>query len=414
MNYVLDKRVAFAIENIWVNIHSGKGREAFEKLQEAAADNVADAYYFLGRCYSGSSFVNPIFGFPVDDDYSNEYLNKAILLGSPFGMFAGMRVGGYEPPNGTFVHPPYNSLREVWDVIDGMAREGNLFCLYLIGNAYYYNDVIKFFDIDLNSITDVKEIIKLDYEWALHAATLFELCLKQGMVSAAPNLINMYNSGESGIGKQPEKAKELEFMAANMGHGFYEGKVATYYYENNQFAQADELFKRSLAHGYTAFVYDLGKMYTFRGEMTRDLNYARQCFETDLKEEGDVIGSNNHLGEIYFYGGDGIEPDFDKAFTHLSAAHNAGNNWGCDMLGTCYLKGLGTPVNYQMAQEIFSYYPYKVLCAIGLGEIFAYGLGTTPDIKTGMKYWNQYPNDPRIIAHKSNFKRTLSGWKRIN
>lgn len=87
---------------------------------------------------------------------------------------------------------------------------------------------------------------------------------------------------------------------------------------------------------------------------------------------------------------------------------------GCDMLGTCYLKGLGTPVNYQMAKGIFSYYPDKLLSAIGLGEIFTYGLGTPENIRTAMKYWNQYPNDPCVMEHKANFKRTLTGWKCIN
>lgn len=94
-----------------------------------------------------------------------------------------------------------------------------------------------------------------------------------------------------------------------------------------------------------------------------------------------------------------MEPDYEKAFQHLLAAHNAGNNWGGDMLGTCYLKGLGTPVNYQMAKGIFSYYPDKLLSAIGLGEIFAYGLGTPENIRTAMKYWNQYPNDPCVMEH---------------
>ena len=51
------------------------------------------------------------------------------------------------------------------------------------------------------------------------------------------------------------------------------------------------------------------------------------------------------------------------------------------------------------------------LCIIGLGEIYAYGLGVPQDIKRGMEYWNKLPQDERVLEHKQNFKKTLFGWK---
>ncbi len=89
------------------------------------------------------------------------------------------------------------------------------------------------------------------------------------------------------------------------------------------------------------------------------------------------------------------------------------NYWGSDMLGTCYLKGLGTNVDYVKAKEELSRYTKEALSSIGLGEIYAYGLGVPVDIKKGMEYWDRFPNHQKVIEHKKNFKKTLFGWKQV-
>ena len=83
------------------------------------------------------------------------------------------------------------------------------------------------------------------------------------------------------------------------------------------------------------------------------------------------------------------------------------------MLGHCYLKGLGTEVNYQAAFEQFSVNDRKELCALGLGEMYCFGLGVKQNIFKGMDYLSLYPKHPRVAEIKSHFKRTLFGWKQI-
>lgn len=114
-----------------------------------------------------------------------------------------------------------------------------------------------------------------------------------------------------------------------------------------------------------------------------------------------------YLGEIYFYGGDGILPDYDRAFPHLLAAFEDGSLWGSDMLGTCYLKGLGTGTDYAKALPLFEKDVSKPMSCIGIGEIYAYGLGVKPDIRSAMVYWSNHPKDERVLANQKNFKRTL-------
>ena len=181
--------------------------------------------------------------------------------------------------------------------------------------------------------------------------------------------------------------------------------------EETQPQKAAEYFQKALDQGYADAGYYLGKLYTFKGAFPRDLKKAKELFEKYI--DGATVGCHNLLGEIYFYGGDGIEPDYNKAFEHLLAAHNMENYWGSDMLGTCYLKGLGTNIDYVKAKEEFERYTKKTLSAIGLGEIYAYGLGVPADIKKGMEYWDRFPNHQQVIEHKKNFKKTLFGWKRV-
>ena len=83
------------------------------------------------------------------------------------------------------------------------------------------------------------------------------------------------------------------------------------------------------------------------------------------------------------------------------------------MLGHCYLKGLGTGVDYAAAKTEFLVYTGDKLSAIGLGEIYCYGLGVKQDIAKGMTYLNRFADDPRVKEIKSHFKKRLFGWKQI-
>ena len=84
-----------------------------------------------------------------------------------------------------------------------------------------------------------------------------------------------------------------------------------------------------------------------------------------------------------------------------------------------YVMGLGDvteasgEAEWIRAKEQFDRYPGEELSAIGLGEIYAYGLGVPVDIKKAMESWNLFSSNPRVIENKKNFKKTLFGWKRV-
>lgn len=59
MAHSFDERVAYAIDNLWLHIHSGKGAEAKEKLEEAVRDGDADACYFFRTLLCRERFYQP-------------------------------------------------------------------------------------------------------------------------------------------------------------------------------------------------------------------------------------------------------------------------------------------------------------------------------------------------------------------
>lgn len=405
----LDERIEKAVQILWVDRQFERGEEAIRLLMQAAEEGNPDAYYFMARCYAGPSYVEQGFHFTDDDEKVEKYLDLSIEKGSALGMFGARRFGGYKPKGGSFVHEPYHSSKEIWDKVCAIADTGEIFTQYLVANAYYYGDVAELTEMDFSKSTKI-EVQWQFRRWAEKAITMYEDLIARNMMMGVGNYIDIITSGDFGIPKNEKKAEELMRLAADKGNPYYMVKLGTKA-EETQPQKAAEYFQKALDQGYADAGYYLGKLYTFKGAFPRDLKKAKELFEKYI--DGATVGCHNLLGEIYFYGGDGIEPDYNKAFAHLLAAHNMENYWGSDMLGTCYLKGLGTNIDYVKAKEEFERYTKKTLSAIGLGEIYAYGLGVPVDIKKGMEYWDRFPNHQQVIEHKKNFKKTLFGWKRV-
>lgn len=143
MSQQLNQRAETAIRQLWLEPWNNDGKEAKAMLEEAAAEGNGDACFFLGRCYLGECFIKPKFGFEENEELGNEYFNKSIELGSAIGMFGTQRLAGFKPRCGSFIHEPYSSLKEIWDVVNELAESGQPFCQYMLGNAYYYGDCIE-------------------------------------------------------------------------------------------------------------------------------------------------------------------------------------------------------------------------------------------------------------------------------
>ncbi len=372
MPHFYDERVEFAIQNIWINTHSGKREEALAGLRDAANMGDGDAFYFLGRCYLGKSFADPTLGLPIDKSFAYECFDKSLELESAVGMFATMHIEDYKPSQGTFIHPPYKSKKEIWDKVYSMAMDGEIFCRFLVANAYYYGNAADFLDLTPESAGGSEKYERIIREWAAAAVGLYEGCIKDGLGIAIPNLIDILTSNRHGIPVMQKRAEKYKHIGAEMGIGAYERMVANEYRDAENFGEAIAMYECAASHGDAYAYYCLGKLFTYGGMLDMDLKRAADYFEKGLALMPDDSGLCNLLGEICFRAGQGLACDFPRAFKLLDNAYKNGSTWGSDMLGMCYLKGLGTAVDLDMARWMFELNPKKHLAVIGLEEMDEY------------------------------------------
>lgn len=369
MRAFFDERVEFAINHIWINPHSGKREEALAQLRDAANLGDGDAFYFLGRCYLGRSFADPVLGLPDDVKFAFECFDKSLELESAVGMFATMHIENYMPSMGTFIHPPYKSKREIWDKVYGMAMDGEIFCRFLVANAYYYCNAADFLGITPERAGGDEAYRVIVREWAASAVELYEDCVSKGLGIAIPNLIDILSSGKNGVPIMKKRADNYKKIGADMGIGAYERMIGNEYRDNGQLDEALEMYGRAVSHGDSYACYCLGKLYTFRGALGVDLKKAADYLEKGIAAYPDDKGFCNLLGEICFRGGQGLACDFPRAFSLLNNAYKNGSTWGSDMLGMCYLKGLGTDVDIDIAKHLFEIGPEKRYAIWGLKEM---------------------------------------------
>ena len=243
MSNVFDERVEFAVQNLWVIPNVEKSGEARRKLEEAANEGNGDACFFLARCYFGECFVDPRFGFEESDEKGERWLEKGLELGSAVTMFGAKRVGGFKPGRGTFVYPPYGSLKEIWDEVWRKAEAGQIFCKYMVANAYYYGDVIEFLGMDSKSVTLANVV-----EFQNRAIALYEGIIASGSVLGIGNLINIITSGDYGMAKNERRAKELRHIGASRGVAQFERMEGKELEEAGNIEGAAEMYRRAIEH----------------------------------------------------------------------------------------------------------------------------------------------------------------------
>jgi TPR repeat protein len=273
---------------------------------------------------------------------------------SAVGMFGTMHIDDYKPSYGSFVHPPYNSKREIWNEVAKKAYSGNTFCKYMLANAYYYG-----------YISDFKNEPLSQYEWDAGALQLYEECADLGLSIAIPNLVNLLTSGRNGEPIQQKLADKYLSLGADLGVGLCERMIGIQYAKSRNAKMALDMYERAIEHRDFYAYYYIGKLYSYNGGLELDLDKALEYFNKGYDIFPDSYGFCNRIGEIYFH----RDKDYEKAFYYLNKAYSLGSHWGADMLGTCYLYGLGCAVSLDKARSLFSLCPKKRLAISGLKKL---------------------------------------------
>lgn len=406
MGKTLSSEVRQALEDIYYNERTGRGKEAFALLERASAAGDGDATCVLARCLCGHQYVWKGHGFPEDDGRAVRLLRKSVEQGSALGVLVALRSGELKPDMERKM--PFASLQEAFDEVLALAQEGDAFCQYVIGNVYFWWDFIRIQKKDRNSFSGpaaykayLKENISKCEDW-------FWKAFRGGMYFAANNLNRYYTKGDEDIIlPRPEKARDLWRIGAEAGHPIHQAIYAEELEEAGRKEEAFQWYRKAAEGGNPGALTDLGRCY-FEGIGTeKDAAYAVKCFEKELPAGN--LQTYNLLGKAYFYG-KGVRQDHDKAFQLLSYAYDKGSRWGVFYLAKCCFNGWGTAQNYSMTLRYLDEMNWEYWEADYLrGLIYGRGLGVEADIPKAVEYLRKVSGHEDAKQELKHYKKTIFG-----
>lgn len=410
MATVLSEEVKQALQDIYYNVRTGRGKKAFALLEQASGAGDGNATCILARCLCGRQYVWAGHGFPEDDDRATQLIHKSVEQGSALGVLLALRCGELDPALQSKM--PFASLQEAFDQVLELAEGGDAFCQYTVGNAYFWWDFLRIQGKSQNDFSGhgefkayLKENISKCEDWFLKA-------FRGGMYFAANNLNQYYTKGDEDIiAPCPAKAKNLWKTGAEYGYPLHQAIYADELEKAGQHADALYWYKQAAEGGHPGSASDVGRYYYEGIGVERDEAYAVSCFEKDIPF--DVVKAHDMLGRAYFQG-KGVAQDYAKAYYYLHYAYSNGSKWGVFYLAECFFYGYGTNRDYVLARKLLDEVYWDNWEADYLrGMIYANGLGVPQDISRGVAYLQKAGNHEEALTELSHYKKTLFGkWVR--
>lgn len=396
------------IRLIYMQYDKKEIKRGVKLLEEAASEGDSDGLYFLSRCYMGSCYVWEFSGLEDDDQKSVELLKESIKKGSAAGVLGAMRCGELTPEVRATM--PFASLKEAWDIIYQKAEDGHPFCQYMIGNTYYYGDILEIDEsIDTSRFSNGEE---MERELVGRCIPWFEKSISQGVSFGALNLRNLYQNGEHGFNKDIRRANALKKACADKGWPVWMKAFGDVLYDGKKYAESLTYFKAAAEKGQMNAWFDIGYQYEFGEGVQKEDSFALQCYERAAKNG--VTAAMHRAGRCYYFGY-GTAQDYGMAVNWLIEAAKREYRDSYVLFGQCLLKGWGIGQDYKSAK---SYLEQAKECSMSnnaLGEIYADGLGVPEDIKKGVEYFKKAADNEYgpAITNLSRFKKTLLGkWVR--
>ena len=398
-----------AIEAIYYTYDREKAAAAIQPLADAANAGDGDAAYILSRCVSGPQYSWDYHPFQANDEAVEHLIRQSIVQGSAMGVLGAMRCGMLTPEMEEAMKKHYSGLQEVWNVVYEKAQAGCLFAMNMIGNTYFWLDVVRIENKGPQDFPSKAAFGQWLRENELKCLPWFQRAFEGGMGFAGRNMYNLYNDGEEGV-MEPDKSKAeaIARRGAELGYPDWQERYAGFLIKQEGRAQeALNLYFAAAKQGQLSSWYYIGKAYQEGKLVPKDCVQAMKCYELGLQDP-EQIGCANRAGELLFLGKDGIPQDYARAVQLFEQAHGQKNTWGNDMLGTCYLFGYGCHQDPQRALMLFQEVDYSSdLLNYGLGTIYTQGLGAPEDIKKGVEYLqkckNYAPAQEALLKFKKNF-----------
>ncbi|MBB1138252.1 tetratricopeptide repeat protein [Myroides sp. WP-1] len=177
------------------------------------------------------------------------------------------------------------------------------------------------------------------------AFELFEKALEYGYNDANVDLALAHEEGAGGIEENPEKAVEYMTAAAEIGFGYAQYKLGTYYLYAYGIEKDLDLAKywleKAKDNGSALAMLTLGDFYLYGYEEDQPYDLAFPYYE-EAEQQGYV---SEGLGICYQFA-IGVERDDKKAFHYYKIAVERGYDAAYFRLGMCYYYAIGTEKDY--------------------------------------------------------------------
>ena len=400
--------VDHAVEDIYYCYDVNRAVSAVQSLMEAANSGDGDASYLLSRCLSGPNYSWDFHPFREDEEGANFFIVQSIRQGSAAGVLGAMRCGMLTPEMEEAM--PFANLQEAWDVIYQKAQAGSLFCQNMIGNTYYWGDMVRIEGRGPDTFENIEDYRAYLREMTLASIPWFEKAFRGGMGFAGRNLRNLYQDGEeaTGIPPQPEKAQEIVRLGAELGYPEWQYDLGYDLYYKNQYEEAVSWFRKSWEQGHLYACLYLGLAYREGEGVPQDIQKTIQLWTQGAAFPRDR-NCSQMLGYLFFSGTYGAPVDYARGVQLMEQAVERGSFWQAAPLAVCYLTGKGCQKDYARAKWLLDNTPEERHIPewyYGMGLMYAEGLGVPEDIKRGVEYLQEsdYPDAKEaLLRYKKNF-----------
>lgn len=418
MGQFFSDNVEEGIRLVWYTFIPGEMQRGMQLLEAAAGEGDADAMCFLARCYMGGEYVWAGGGLPENDELSVKWIKESVLKGSAAGVLCAMRCGELTPAIRRSM--PYTTTR-ARDIILEKAQAGHAFCQYMIGNAYYWGDIIEIDRLDLETDYSTEEAYNtfaypIAVEW-------YERALENGLTIVIRNLQTIYENGEGGLPEDKEKVFYYTKLASRQGDPEMMNNYGALLSEAGHEKEGFRWYKQSADAGEPVGCYNVGWGYEYGKGVTEN---QRKAFGYYMKAaQKEYPDAYFKLGSFY-YDGDEAEEDNAKAVYWLQKGADEEDYWCYPKLATCYQNGWGAEQNYgeafellTLAEEYLDDYDDDTRSIVldGLGNAYGYGEGTDEDFRRAIEYYQaaaELGNENSMESLK-HFKTNLIGkWKRTD
>ena len=405
-NDVVDK----AIEDLYYCCDNDRAKAAADALLLAAKEGDGDACYFLSRCFSGSCYSWEYHPFEENEAAAYAMLRQAVSLGSAAAVLGALRMDMLTPELREIM--PFDSIQAAWEVIQEKAERGCAFCQYMIGNTYYFLDMIE--------IKDLKESDFLDRDawndwkrWAMEQSIpWFERAFSGGMILAGRNYYQYYKYGRGElIPPEPAKALEILRQGAEWGYPEWMHGYANYLaYTEEKHKEALPWALKAVEAGHLWACHIIGDIYWEGRAVERNYAYALECYEKTAAYGNDSYACRQ-LGFMYFLGL-GTAVDYARAVQYLERDVEP-EYIRYDLLGICYLLGYGCQQDMARGKAFLERSRNTCYKNYGLGILYARGLGVREDMEKGVEYLKAAGNYGPALEELKNYKKSLFGvWRR--